>query len=165
MQFLAALSDASRETLIWWASAVIVFGLTEVIKIPIKRLTSKIADDNRRKLWNSFILFIPFILGCIASAIYSVCLLKKPFDVMDGLKLGMAAISLYAVFERFTKTKLDNPYTEGEGKELLEKIEQLTEPATPTEPEKQEKKPKSKTVDTDIEKINAILDKENKNED
>ena len=40
MQFLAALSDASRETLIWWAAAVIVFGLTEVIKIPIKRLTA-----------------------------------------------------------------------------------------------------------------------------
>ena len=72
MQFLAALSDASRETLIWWAAAVIVFGLTEVIKIPIKRLTSKIADDNRRKLWNSFILFIPLILGCIASSICSV---------------------------------------------------------------------------------------------
>lgn len=166
MQFLAALSDASRETLIWWASAVVIFGLTEVIKMPIKKLTSKITDDNRRHLWNSFILTIPFILGCVAVAIYNCALLKVPFDFMSGLKLGMAAISLYAVFERFTKTKIENPYEEGEGKELLDKIEELTDTTKPddtTKPEKPDKKVKAnKNVDSDIEKINAILDEDNK---
>ena len=87
----------------------------------------------------------------------------------SGLSVGSVKVNSIncanIAYQSITKTKLDNPYTEGEGKELLEKIEQLTEPATPTEPEKQEKKPKSKIVDTDIEKINAILDKENKNED
>ena len=49
--------------------AFIVFGLTMLIKWPIKNATSKL-DENKRKAVNTVIVFIPMVLSILLNGLY-----------------------------------------------------------------------------------------------
>ena len=82
--------------------ALIVFGSTMLIKIPIKQKTSTLAE-NKRKLWNSLIILIPLCLAFIITIIYSSIFLKY---IKVGLMLDLTinvyilSLTIYAVYDR-----------------------------------------------------------------
>lgn len=112
---------------IWSAMAVIIFLITQVLKLPIKHFTSKIKNERVRKIVNATILLIPFALGVLFEFLYTTYYLHTAFTVIAGLGYGTAGISLYGVIERFFKVKIDNPYTETEeGKAVINLVDNIT---------------------------------------
>lgn len=111
---------------IWCAMAVIIFLVTQLIKLPIKHFTNKIKNERVRKIVNSVILLIPFGLGILAEFLYSTYYLHVAFTVITGLGYGTAGISLYGIVERFFKVKVENPYDSEEGKAVTDLVEKVT---------------------------------------
>lgn len=105
--------------------SVIVFAFTQLLKMPIKALTSKIENERTRKIVNGTILLIPFILGVLFELLLTTLVLHEPFTVIQGLTYGMGGISLYGFIERFFKVK--NPYNTEEGEAVIELVEKVTE--------------------------------------
>lgn len=118
---------------IWGTMAVIIFLITQVLKLPIKVGTKRIKNERVRKIVNATILLIPFGLGVLFEYLYvtycpsTYCTIKS-FTGLTGLGYGTAGISLYGVIERFFKVKIENPYTETEeGKAVTELVDKITE--------------------------------------
>ena len=105
--------------------SVIVFAFTQLLKMPIKALTSKIENERTRKIVNGTILLIPFILGVLFELLLTTLVFHEPFTVIQGLTYGTGGISLYGVVERFFKVK--NPYDTEEGEAVIELVEKVTE--------------------------------------
>lgn len=110
---------------VWCAMAIILFGITQLIKWPIKHFTKKIGNKKVRTLVNTAILLIPFAFGILLDFLYSTYYLKEAFNAINGLGYGMAAISLYGIIERFLKIKVDSPYDTADGKSVTELIYNL----------------------------------------
>lgn len=108
------------------AMAVIIFGLTQAIKLPIKYFTNKISNERVRKMVNATILLIPFSLGVLADFLYSTYYLHTAFTIITGLGYGTAGISLYGVVERFFGVKTENPYDSEEGKVVTELVADIS---------------------------------------
>jgi archaellum biogenesis protein FlaJ (TadC family) len=108
------------------AMAVIIFALTQVLKLPIKHFTKKIKNERVRRMVNATILLIPFALGVLADFLYSTYYLQTAFTVITGLGYGTAGISLYGVIERFFKVKIENPYDSEEGQAVKELVEDVS---------------------------------------
>lgn len=117
----------SNEYFVWCAMAVIIFLVTQVLKLPIKALTKKIKNERVRRGVNSIILLIPFGLGVLAEFLYNTYYLHTVFTVITGLGYGTAGISLYGIVERFFKVKVENPYDSEEGQAVLELVENVQE--------------------------------------
>ena len=115
-----------NEYFVGCAMAVIIFGLTQLLKLPIKHFTSKIVNERARKIVNATILLIPFILGVIFEMVFSTYYLEVTISIVRGLSYGTAGISIYSFFERFLKVKIDNPYETEEGEAVQELIENVT---------------------------------------
>ena len=85
--------------------SVIVFTLTLIIKIPIKKATSKL-DESKRSAINSVIVLIPLLLAFLSSLIYFL-ILKREILTLDfvscSLSVCVMAISLHLVISRITK--------------------------------------------------------------
>ena len=109
------------------AMAVIIFACTQLLKMPIKFATSKIANERVRKIVNGTILLIPFILGVVFDYVYCIAVTHNAFDVINGLGYGTAGISLYGVVERFFKVKVENPYETEEGQQAIELVNKIAE--------------------------------------
>ena len=107
------------------AMAVIIFALTQVLKLPIKHFTKKIKNERVRRMVNATILLIPFALGVLADFLYSTYYLQTAFTVITGLGYGTAGISLYGVIERFFKVKIENPYDSEEGQAVKELVKDV----------------------------------------
>lgn len=108
------------------AMAVIIFALTQVLKLPIKHFTKKIKNERVRRMVNATILLIPFALGVLADFLYSTYYLQTAFSVITGLGYGTAGISLYGMIERFFKVKIENPYDSEEGKAVKELVKDVS---------------------------------------
>jgi hypothetical protein len=108
------------------AMAVIIFALTQVLKLPIKHFTEKIKNERVRRMVNATILLIPFALGVLADFLYSTYYLQTAFTVITGLGYGSAGISLYGIIERFFKVKIENPYDCEEGKAVKELVKDVS---------------------------------------
>lgn len=106
--------------------AVIIFGVTQLLKLPIKHFTNKMKNERKRKIVNATILLIPFALGILFDFLYSTYYLHEAFNVIKGLSYGTAGVSLYGVIERFFKVKLRNPYNTEEGKAVTELVDDIT---------------------------------------
>jgi hypothetical protein len=106
--------------------AVVIFLLTQVLKLPIKFFTKKIKRERVRKIVNATILLIPFALGIVCDFLYSTYYLHTAFSIITGLGYGTAGISLYGIIERFFKVKTNNPYNSEEGKAVLELVESVS---------------------------------------
>lgn len=105
--------------------AVIVFALTQLLKMPIKHFTKLIQNERVRKMANATILLIPFALGVVLDFFYSTYYLATAFSVINGLGYGSAGVSLYGIVERFFKVKVENPYETEEGKMALEFVSEV----------------------------------------
>lgn len=110
---------------VWGAMAVIIFALTQVLKLPIKAFTKHICNERVRKMVNATILLLPFGLGIALDFVYSTYYLHGVFSVINGLGYGTAGISLYGVVERFFKVKIPNPYKTEEGQAVVELVEDV----------------------------------------
>lgn len=98
-EFLLNIKDISWEVIV---ISILVFGLTMLIKWPIKNATSKL-EENKRKAVNTVIVFIPMILSLILSALYYGIFRKEwftsiVFDVMGSSYL--LAVAIYAIYSR-----------------------------------------------------------------
>ena len=111
---------------VWCAMAVIIFGLTQLLKLPIKHFTNKLANERLRRIVNATILLIPFALGVLVDFLYSTYYLHTAFTVITGLGYGTAGISLYGAIERFFKVKTENPYETEAGKSVKELVEEIS---------------------------------------
>jgi hypothetical protein len=107
--------------------AVIIFAVTQVLKLPIKFGTKHIKNARIRKMVNATILLIPFALGVFFEYLYSNFVLGVTFSILTGLGYGTAGISLYGVIERFFKIKIENPYETEEGEAVTELVDKVTE--------------------------------------
>ena len=102
--------------------AVVIFLLTQILKMPIKHFTKKIKIEKTRKLVNSVILLIPFILGVCFE--FALCLyIHTTFSVLEGVKYGATAISLYGAVAQFCGFK--NEYETAQGKEALKLVSEM----------------------------------------
>ena len=111
---------------VWCAMAVIIFALTQVLKLPIKACTKHIKNERIRRMVNATILIIPFAVGVLADFLYSTYYLHTAFTVITGLGYGTAGISLYGAIERFFKVKTENPYETEAGKAVTELVEEIS---------------------------------------
>lgn len=117
--------------------SVLVFFVTQLVKLPIKKLTTAIKEkydlsDRGRRLINLVILVIPFLIGLFAEFLYACCFLKTNYNVFEGLLSGFGAISLYALIDQTgigkKKGETTNPYTETEdGKAIVELVDKIAE--------------------------------------
>lgn len=125
MQWLHTMLN--NDYFIWCAMAVIIFLVTQLLKLPIKVATKRIKNERTRKIVNATILLIPFALGILFEFLYNTYYLHKVFSIITGLGYGTAGISLYGIIERFFKVKVNNPYNSEEGKAVTELVENITE--------------------------------------
>ena len=124
MEFIHKLLN--NDYFVWCAMAVIIFALTQVLKLPIKYFTKKISNERVRRMVNATILLIPFALGVLADFLYSTYYLHSAFTIITGLGYGTAGISLYGAIERFFKVKTENPYETEAGKAVAELVEEIS---------------------------------------
>ena len=98
-ELLRSLKECTWQTLV---IAVGAFLLTYLIKIPIKKWSSKLNEEKRR-MSNSIIIFIPFVLSLIASIIYYGISKSDWFSlfVLDSaFSSWICSLSLYAIITR-----------------------------------------------------------------
>lgn len=124
MEFIHKLLN--NDYFVWCAMAVIIFALTQVLKLPIKACTKHIKNERIRRMVNATILIIPFAVGVLADFLYSTYYLHTAFTVITGLGYGTAGISLYGAIERFFKVKTENPYETEAGKAVTELVEEIS---------------------------------------
>ena len=124
MEFIHKLLN--NDYFVWCAMAVIIFALTQVLKLPIKYFTKKISNQRVRRMVNATILLIPFAVGIVLDFLYSTYYLNAAFSVITGLGYGTAGISLYGAIERFFKVKTENPYETEAGKAVTELVEEIS---------------------------------------
>jgi len=98
-EFFNNIKNMSIEVII---IAFFIFGLTMLIKYPIKKATSKL-KENKRKALNTFIVFIPMILSFILCSLYYGLLLNEWFSLAvfnDMCSTYLLSVAIYAVFCR-----------------------------------------------------------------
>lgn len=123
MEFIHQL--LKNEYFVWCFMAVIIFALTQVLKLPIKACTKNIKNERVRRMVNATILLIPFVVGITIDFFYSTYYLHGAFSVINGLGYGTAGISLYGAIERFFKVKTQNPYESVEGQAVTEFVDEI----------------------------------------
>lgn len=123
----------ANDYFIFIAMASIIFGLTQLLKLPIKLATKRIQNEKTRGIVNLVILIIPFSLGLLAEYLFDVLYLGSNYTGIVGLGYGSSSLLIYSIFEKIMKKtginiKIDNPYeTTEEGqavKELVDKVQE-----------------------------------------
>jgi hypothetical protein len=112
-----------NEVIMFGFFSTVIFALTQALKIPFKKLTSKIANEKTRKRVNCVILIFPFLLGILADALFSYFYHGEMLDLITGLGYGTGSIALYNVVERFLGVSINNPYKTEEGKDITNLVE------------------------------------------
>lgn len=117
--------------------AFIVFGLTMLIKWPIKRCTKKLTEE-KRKAVNTVILFIPIVLSLILSILYYGIIKKSWFNLISfetAISSWIISLTIYAIYERIVilikgiwsgKIKVDSELTKETLKFIKDKVKILT---------------------------------------
>ncbi len=121
-----------NEYFVWCAMAVVIFGLTQLLKLPIKAATKHIKNEKTRGIVNLVILIIPFALGLLAEFLFDGLYLHNEFSGIAGLQYGSASLLVYGVFEKIAKRtgieiKLNNPLDTDEGKAVQELVNKVQE--------------------------------------
>lgn len=104
-----------------WAMAVIVFILTELLKLPIKRLTKKLGGNSKLRV-NAVIVLISVAVGVLIYYLYCRYVAHIEFQVSSGASLGGLASMVYEIISRLIGKKLENPFTTNEGKEVIDAV-------------------------------------------
>lgn len=110
--------------------AFIVFGLTMLIKWPIKKATSKL-EENKRKAVNTVIVFIPMILSVLLNGLYYGIFKHEWFTGIVFESAGsiyILALGIYAIYSRIViiikGTKTTSGTNENLSKETISYIKQ-----------------------------------------
>ena len=120
--FIFTLKDFSFEVII---IALCVFGLTMLVKWPIKKYTSKF-EENKRKAINTVIIFIPMILSFFICTLYSGIFKHDWFSISilhNSTNAYILSVSLYAIVSRIINMiKAGSVKTAELGKEAVKYI-------------------------------------------
>lgn len=148
-EFLLNLKEISVEVIV---IAFIVFGLTMLIKWPIKKFTSKL-DENKRKAVNTVIVFIPMLLSILFNGLYYGIFKDVWFSEIVFKSAGsiyISSVAIYAVYSRILilikGTKSANENNDNFSKETIAFI-------------KKNIKVISKTLKTDESNLKEIVSK------
>lgn len=148
-EFLLNLKEISVEVIV---IAFIVFGLTMLIKWPIKKFTSKL-DENKRKAVNTVIVFIPMLLSILFNGLYYGIFKDVWFSEIVFESAGsiyISSVAIYAVYSRIIilikGTKSANENNDNFSKETIAFI-------------KKNIKVISKTLKTDESNLKEIVSK------
>lgn len=91
----------NNSNFMWGAMALIVLALSQVLKLPIKMLTKKfIKEKNVRDKVNISIMLIPLALGILCDYLFCTLYLQVAFNIVEGVKIGGTAITLYGMIEK-----------------------------------------------------------------
>lgn len=94
----------NNPTFMWGAMSIIVLIVSQLLKLPIKALTEKtIKDKTVRDRVNVTIMLIPLALGILVDYMFCTYYLHIAFDIVEGVKIGGTAITLYGVLEKLFK--------------------------------------------------------------
>lgn len=133
-----------NENFVWFVMSLIVLGLSQLLKLPIKALTKKfIKKETVRSRVNITIMLIPLALGIVCDWLYCSLYLHIAFSVIEGLKIGGTAVTLYGVIEKAFKGKQSTETTE-----TLKLVENITKDG--------------KVDKTDSQSVKDFVDKLNK---
>ena len=103
----------NNEYFVWGAMAILVLCLSQLIKLPIKALTKKlIKDDNKRSRVNIVLMLIPLALGVLGDWLFCTYYLGVAFSIVEGIKIGGTAITLYGMLEKAIKGAQSKETTE-----------------------------------------------------
>jgi len=98
-EFLLNLKSISLEIFV---VAFIVFALTSILKLPIKKLTSKL-EENRRKAINTIIVFIPMLLSGLLTTLYFGIMKHDWLSNLafeTSISVYVLSISIYAIMSK-----------------------------------------------------------------
>lgn len=118
-----------NEAVMWVVLSILIFGLTQLLKLPIKALTKKLAEKPRKRV-NLLIYLIPFGLGIGLSYVYYNILptipeLAMSFDtefLFMGFKLGSSSIAIYGILDQLCGVKVENPYASEDGQKVISAV-------------------------------------------
>lgn len=97
----------------WGAMSLIVLILSQLLKLPIKALTEKLIKDKTvRDRVNVTIMLIPLALGILADYLFCTLYLNVTFNIIEGIKIGGTAVTIYGFLETLLKGKKSNETTE-----------------------------------------------------
>lgn len=99
LDFLKLLNNYTLETIL---ISIVAFLLTYILKIPVKKSSSKLTEE-KRKMVNVVIIFIPLIICYISSTIYYGITQGDfiSFLIIDSsLSAWLLSLSLYAIFSK-----------------------------------------------------------------
>ncbi len=113
----------SNNRLVLVISGILIFALTQLLKMPIKHFTNKIKNERWRRIANITIMFIPFALGIGLEYLYSTYIYHDAVNLGFGVMYGTSGVSIYSLVERFLKVKMPNPYETEEGEAVLDFVE------------------------------------------
>ena len=153
--FLYLINNFSLEIFLM---SLAIFGATMLIKIPIKRATSKL-DEAKRQGINTLIMLIPLVLAFIACAVY-FWIANRPILSLDYVSCSLStcimSITIYLIYARIAivvkgiisgKTKVTADDVQNAVTDITEAIENKQESTSETQ--------------TTKEKLNEIKDKIN----
>lgn len=106
------------EPLIFVGLAILVWLLTYLAKRPIKKITSLAKNEEKRKLYNKWILLIPFVLAVIVYYVYygltTKTWIKVNYELIlsSAFSIAVLSITIYNVFEGIKGKKSEYETTE-----------------------------------------------------
>lgn len=155
MQYICMVLD--NEMAVLGLMSVLVFLLTNLLKMPIKHFTAKLKDEILRKRFNTFILLIPFVVGVLLDYVYCTLYLHAIPSLLTGISYGTAGIALYNTVSQISAKngiKIENPYDSKDGKAVEELGKQIVENATINKVVEEKK-----LAEKDKDAISAFLNK------
>lgn len=94
----------ANKDFVWVTMSIIVLGLSQILKLPIKALIKKcIKNEVTRARANTVLMLIPLCLGIFANWIFCTMYLQIPYNAVEGLKVGGTAITFYGILEKLIK--------------------------------------------------------------
>lgn len=93
-----------NETFVWGAMALLVLCFSQLFKLPIKAITKKaIKNESARSRVNTALMLIPLALGVLCDWLFCTLYLHISFSVVEGIKIGGTAVTLYGMLEKLIK--------------------------------------------------------------
>lgn len=143
--FLYLINNFSLEVFLM---SLAIFGATMLIKIPIKRATSKL-DESKRQGINTLIMLIPLLLAFVACLVY-FWIADRPIVSLDYVSCSLStcimSITIYLIYARILviiksiisgKTKVTVEDVQNAVTDITEAIENKQENASETQTQKE----------------------------
>ena len=113
------ISFLTNDKVVWCCMSILIFLITLCLKIPYKKLTSKITSEKLRQFANKAIVIFTFAISIGLNVAFSEWT-KTPFSFEDSIKYALSAIALYSALEI-----KGNPFKNAEAEELIDKAEDV----------------------------------------